>query len=152
MTHYFLNIGSNIGNRKLNLSRAIRALEEKFGYFETSGIHESAPWGFESDNEFMNIAVMVISGLTPEEMLSQIKEIEGKLNPNPHRDARGNYCDRVLDIDIMAADDIVVDTPVLKIPHEHLAERDFFLRPFAELAPAWRHPLTGATCLQMLER
>ena len=55
--HYFLNIGSNLGNTKLNISRALRALEEKYGYFETSKIMESKPWGFVSPHSFANLAV-----------------------------------------------------------------------------------------------
>lgn len=150
--HYFLNIGSNLGNRKLNISRALRALEEKYGYFEVSKIVESAPWGYESENEFLNLAVMIISERLPHEILEDIKEIELRLNSAPHRDADGNYADRVLDIDIMAADDLQIDTPELKVPHPHLADRIFFLQPFAQLAPMWRHPATGLTCDEMLEQ
>lgn len=148
--HYFLNIGSNLGNRKLNISRALRALEEKFGYFETSSIVESRPWGFVSDNMFANLAVMVISDMTPAEVLEVTRDIEARHNRSPHRDASGAYADRELDIDIMAADDIVLDTPELTIPHPRLAERRFFLEPFGQLAPLWRHPATGLTCEEML--
>lgn len=150
--HYFLNIGSNLGNRRLNISRALRALEEKFGYFETSRMVDSRPWGFVSDNEFSNIAVMVISDMKPGEVLHVIKEIESKLCPTPHRNAAGKYADRIIDIDIMAADELTMDTPELTIPHRHLSERRFFLEPFAELAPIWRHPATGLTCEEMLAR
>lgn len=150
--HYFLNIGSNLGNVKLNISRALRALESRFGYFETSRMVESQPWGYVSPNTFANIAVMVISEKTPAEVLADIKEIEAKLNPTPHRDAQGRYADRILDIDIMAADDIVTDAPELKIPHPHLAERRFFLEPFNELAPRWVHPVNGLTCEEMLQK
>lgn len=149
--HYFLNIGSNLGNRKLNISRALRALEEKFGYFEVSKIMESSPWGYDSDNEFLNIAVMVISDVSPENMLKEIKEIESRLNPTPHRDKDDGYVDRVLDIDIMAVDNEIIDSPDLKIPHPHLAERKFFLEPFSQLAPLWRHPVTGQTCKEIIE-
>ena len=79
--HYFLNIGSNLGNVKLNISRALRALEEKYGYFETSGIMESRPWGFVSPNTFANLAVMIVSDRTPAEVLADIKEIESRLTP-----------------------------------------------------------------------
>lgn len=150
--HYFLNIGSNLGNRKLNISRALRALEARYGYFETSSMVESRPWGFLSPNSFANIAVMVITDKTPADVLADIKEIEAELNPTPHRTPDGRYADRVIDIDIMAADDLTVDTPDLTIPHIHLAERRFFLEPFAELAPLWRHPATGLTCAEMLSR
>lgn len=149
--HYFLNIGSNLGNRKLNLSRAVRALEEKFGYFEISRIMESRPWGFVSDNTFANVAVMVISDLQPAEVLAVTKDIELRLGSGPHRDRYGGYADRVIDIDIMACDEMTLDTPDLILPHPHLAERRFFLEPMAELAPIWRHPATGLTCAEMLD-
>lgn len=149
--HYFLNIGSNLGNVKLNISRALRELEARYGYFETSKMVESEPWGFESDHKFSNIAVMVITDKTPEEVLADLKEIEAKLNPTPHRTPEGGYADRVLDIDIMAVDDMVVDLPGLQIPHPHLAKRKFFLEPFDQLAPMWRHPVTGLTCAEMLD-
>ena len=150
--HYFLNIGSNLGNVRLNISRALRAIEEKYGYFETSRIVESRPWRFISPNTFANIAVMVVTDRSCAEVLSDIKEIEGRLSPMPHRDDRGGYVDRVIDIDIMAADDTVIDTEDLTVPHPHLAERHFFLEPFDELAPLWRHPVTGLTCAEMLAR
>lgn len=150
--HYFLNIGSNLGNPKLNLSRALRAIEEKFGYFETSTMMESKPWGFVSPHTFANMAVMVISDKSPHEVLDDIHDIEQRFNTSSHRDEHGNYRDRILDIDIMAADDAVIDTDGLTIPHRHLPERDFFLTPLAELAPTWRHPKTGLTCAEMLGR
>ena len=150
MAHYFLNIGSNLGNRRLNISRALRAIEELYGYFEVSKMVESQPQGFESDNMFSNIAVMVITDRNPEEVLSDLQEIEARLNRTPHRNADGGYADRELDIDIMAVDDMTVNTERLQIPHTRLAERRFFLEPFAQLAPLWRHPLTGLTCSEML--
>lgn len=148
--HYFLNIGTNLGNLRLNISRALRALEQRYGYFETSRIVESRPWGYVSDNTYANIAVMVVSDRTPTEVLDDIHEIEAQLNPTPHRDGVGGYADRVLDIDIVAVDDLSISTPTLTIPHAHLAERRFFLEPMAELAPAWHHPTTGLTCDEML--
>lgn len=150
--HYFLNIGSNLGNRKLNISRALRALEEKYGYFEVSEIIESKPWGYDSANDFMNIAVMIISDKTPHQVLDDIHEIENRLNAHPHRDEEGNYLDRAVDIDIMAADDMIIDDPLLTLPHRHLPERAFFLKPFSGLAPLWRHPVSGLTCDEMLTR
>lgn len=149
--HYFLNIGSNLGNRKLNISKALRAIEERFGYFETSKIVESSPWGYESVHDFMNLAVMVVSDRTPLEVLSEIQKIENHLNPTPHRHSDGSYADRILDIDIMAADDVVMSTPGLILPHPRLSERRFFLEPFSQLAPLWRHPVSGLTCAEMLD-
>lgn len=148
--HYFLNIGSNLGNSRLNISRALRAIEEKYGYFETSKIMESKPWGYVSPHTFANLAVMVVTDRTPGEVLADIKEIESRLNPTPHRTTDGKYADRILDIDIMAADDTIIESEELIIPHRHLAERRFFLKPFDDLAPLWRHPVTGQSCAEML--
>lgn len=152
MHHYFLNIGSNIGNRKLNISRALRALEAKYGYFETSKIMESKPWGFDSDNDFANVAVMIVTDKDPLEVLGNLHEIEAQYNDAPHRKSDGTYQDRILDIDIMAVDEIVIDCSELQIPHRHLPEREFFLQPMSELAPVWRHPVSGLTCSEMLEK
>ncbi|MCM1369521.1 MAG: 2-amino-4-hydroxy-6-hydroxymethyldihydropteridine diphosphokinase [Candidatus Amulumruptor caecigallinarius] len=149
--HYFLNIGSNLGNPLLNISRAVRALEEEFGYFELSKKFESEPWGYESANHFTNIAMMVISDITPEEMLKKIKAIESKLGTGPHRKPDGTYADRIIDIDIMAADELEITSGTVQIPHPAIAEREFFLVPFEELAPEWRHPATGKSCAEMLE-
>ena len=69
-----------------------------------------------------------------------------------HRDDEGRYIDRLVDIDILAIDDMVIDSPSLQVPHPHLPERDFFLRPMMELAPDWQHPVTGLTASEMLEK
>lgn len=148
--HYFLNIGSNLGNRLLNISRAVRAIEAEFGYFEISKKVETKPWGFVSTNLFVNVGMMVISELSPAEMLCRLKGIEMSISPESHRDASGGYADRIIDIDIVAADDVEMDTPELKLPHPALAQRRFFLEPMAELAPMWRHPATGLTSSEML--
>lgn len=138
--HYFLNIGSNLGNRKLNISRALRAIEEVFGYFETSHIIETPPEGYESENLFLNIGVMIVTDREPEDVLAELQTIERRFNRSPHRDAYGRYADRELDIDIVAIDELEINTPTLTVPHPHLEERRFFLEPLAELAPLWRNP------------
>ena len=148
---YYLNIGSNIGNRRDNLYRAVVALAAGTGGCAVSSIVESEPWGFESENRFMNIGLWLASDMQPQEMLDHIHDIERRLGSASHRDAEGNYVDRLVDIDIMAINEMVIDTPTLQVPHPHMAERDFFLRPMKELAPNWQHPVTGLTAAQMLE-
>ena len=149
--NYYLNIGSNIGNRRDNLYRAVVALAASTGGCAVSSVVESEPWGFESEHRFLNIGVSLDSPMPPEQMLERIHEIERHLGSAAHRDSEGRYIDRLVDIDIVAIDDLVIDTPTLQVPHPHLAERDFFLKPMVELAPAWRHPVTGLTASQMLE-
>lgn len=152
MAFVFLNIGSNLGNRRLHLSRAVRALGEAFGNFEASHAVESEPWGFDSTRSFLNMGVQVETDLQPEEILAVVKDVENSVSPSPHRDDNGNYIDREIDIDIMAIDMMTVDTPSLKVPHPHLPERRFFLEPFMEMAPGWRHPVSGLTPGEMLSR
>ena len=147
---YYLNIGSNIGDRRDNLYRAVVALVEDSYGAAVSRIVESEPWGFESTNSFMNLGICLESDMDPQAMLDRLHDIERRLGSAEHRDAEGHYIDRLVDIDIMAIDDLVIDSPTLQVPHLHMAERDFFLRPMMELAPLWRHPVTGLTASQML--
>lgn len=149
---YYLNIGSNIGNRRENLYRAVAFLAAGTSGAALSSIVESEPWGFESENSFLNLGVKLSSNLDPMEMLDRIHDIERRLGSAAHRDADGGYIDRLVDIDIVAIDDLVIDTPALQVPHAHLPERDFFLKPMMHLAPDWRHPVTGLTASQMLEK
>lgn len=148
--HYFVNIGSNLGNTLLNLSRAVRRIEERYGYFEISHTVESEPYGFDSTNMFKNVGLMFITDESPQEVLSTLQEIERSISPALHRDAEGGYIDRVIDIDIVAIDELEIDEPGLRIPHPGLSERRFFLEPMQELAPGWRHPADGRTPSEML--
>ena len=148
---YYLNIGSNLGNRLLHLTRAMKAIGEEFGPYETSHKVESDPWGFDSTNRFVNIGVTIESDLDPEEVMSRLQLIEKSISSRGHRRWDGTYNDREIDIDIMAADSLTYNSPTLQIPHRHLSKRDFFLRPLAELAPDWRHPITGLSASEILE-
>ena len=148
---YYLNIGSNMGDRRDNLYRAVVALAAGTGGCAVSSIVESEPWGFESENRFMNLGVSLVSDIDPHEMLDRIHDIERRLGSASHRDEQGGYIDRLVDIDIVAIDDLVIDTPTLQVPHPHLPDRDFFLLPMTQLAPDWRHPITHLTPAQMLE-
>ena len=149
---YYLNIGSNIGDRRDNLYRAVAFLAAGTNGAAVSSIVESEPWGFESENRFLNLGVKLSCDIEPQQMLDRIHDIERRLGSASHRDADGGYIDRLVDIDIVAIDDMVIDTPTLKVPHAHLHERDFFLKPMIQLAPDWRHPVTGLTASQMLEK
>ena len=146
---YYLNLGSNLGNRRLHLTRAIKAIGEEFGSYEASDMVESAPWGFGSTNHFANIGLSICSDLDPEEVLRTLQRIERTLSATAHRHSDGSYADREIDIDIMASDGPPYESETLRIPHRHLPERDFFLRPLAQLAPDWHDPVSGKTAMQM---
>lgn len=145
----FLNIGSNLGNRRLNISRAVRAIEREFGYFELSKTVESKPEGFMSPNVFLNVGMMILTDLEPIEVLHKLQTIEKELSPTSHRDEKGNYIDREIDIDIIAIDEMIIETEELTVPHPRMHQRHFVLEPMAELAPGWVHPKLGKTAWEL---
>lgn len=148
--YYIINIGSNLGDRRLNLSRAMAAIMRNWGNIEMSHVVETEAQGFESEHKFLNLGIMFSSGEEPHDVLRQLREIERSISPASHRNEDGTYADRLIDIDIVAIDEQVISDEQLKVPHPHLAERDFFLVPLEEIAPAWKHPLTGLTPTEML--
>ena len=143
-----LNIGSNIGHRHSAIERAVAALSVALpGRIAVSDPIETPPWGFESPNPFVNVGVRIdmASDLAPADVLEAVMAVQRSISPLSHRDATGGYCDRLIDIDIIAIDDIVLDTPDLTLPHPRMHLRDFVLIPLAALAPDWRHPLLHKT-------
>lgn len=143
----YLNIGSNIGDRRSNLLRAVALIKQQpWLYPDTlriSDFVESEPWGFSSDNTFLNIgvAVDIDTTISPIHILDSLLAVQNRINPDNHRDNRGNYIDRVIDIDIIAIDQLVYSHPRLTIPHPRMHLREFVLKPMRQLAPEWQHPL-----------
>lgn len=130
---YYLNIGTNLGDKRANLRRAIAALTALAGGCQVSPVVQSEPWGYESANRFLNVGVALSSDLAPQAMLRELKQIERQLGSQCHRKPDGTYADRLIDIDIMDTDGPAVNLPDLRIPHPHLHERPFFLEPLAFL-------------------
>lgn len=148
---YYLNIGTNLGDRHANIAAAVAALEQRTrASVRISNAVETPAWGFSSPNDFLNVGVSLKSHIRPLDMLTMLKDIERTMGSSVHRDAAGNYADRIIDIDIVAIDEMVVDEPTLQVPHRHLAQREFFLRPMAQLAPHWMHPLLHKSATQLL--
>lgn len=149
-----INIGSNIGDRLTLLGEAVAAVERYFGAKAVSSEPiESEPWGFESANGFLNIGVNIeIGEMESDEVLRRLLQAQAEVDSSPHRDADGEYIDRLIDIDLIAIDDRVVDTPELTLPHPRMHLREFVLRPMAELLPQWRHPLLHHTAAELLRQ
>lgn len=145
MATAYINLGSNIGDRRPTIGRAVALIERAFGAAaRRSDWFESEPWGFDSPNQFVNLGVAIETGdMAPVEILRTLRAIERRIDPSPHRDASGAYIDRTIDIDLIAVDDIVTDTPELTLPHPRMTQRDFVIIPMLRLAPDWVHPLLG---------
>ena len=130
----FLSLGTNLGNKQENLQIAIQYIAEKIGkIIAQSSVMETDPWGFVSENTFLNMVIKVETSLSPLEILKETQKIE-KLMGRTQKTQQA-YQDRIIDIDIILYDDIILDTPELKLPHPLLHERDFVLKPLCEIAP-----------------
>ena len=148
---FYITIGSNLGDCTANLRHAIEALEcALHTSAQVSSIIESQAWGYSSDNIFYNIGVAIDSDIAPQEMLTITQRIERELGSASHRNADGSYCDRLVDIDIIAVNDIVVNTPTLTIPHPLMHKREFVLPPMAELTPQWIPPTLHKSVAELI--
>jgi 2-amino-4-hydroxy-6-hydroxymethyldihydropteridine diphosphokinase len=145
----FLGIGTNLGNRKNNLEHAVARIKEYIGaVLNSSSVYETEPWGFQADDKFLNMVVKVDTELTPSGLLGRILMIESLLGRQ-----RGSerYSSRVIDIDILFYEDMIVDEESLKIPHPLLARRRFVLVPLCELASDMVHPVLKKSITDLLE-
>ena len=139
---YLLGLGSNLGRRAANLARARRWLERKGArILRASSTYETEPVDHRDQPWFLNQALEVRTALGPRELLGLVKSIETRMK----RTAGVPKGPRVIDIDILLAGDLVLETPDLVIPHPRLHLRNFALVPLAEIAPRRRHPVLGRT-------
>ena len=133
MHKIYLGLGSNLGNRKENLAYAIRFIGERVGkVLRVSSFIETEPWGFESENTFVNAVILCETDLTPRQLLGATQKIEREMG-RKHKSVDGHYADRVIDIDILLYDDLRVDEPDLQIPHPLMLKRDFVMIPLREI-------------------
>ena len=135
-----------------NIDRAVAFLSETGRVNAVSEPFISWAWGYDSEEEFVNIGVNLETELSPLDLLYRLKRIERQIAPGEsHRTSEGKYADRTIDLDIITYGDMVVESTDLTIPHPLMSRREFVLRPLIELMPEWRHPLTGKTSAEMLE-
>lgn len=149
MAIVYIGIGSNIGERQTNCMKAIEALKNKgITVKKISSMHETEPWGLKKQPKFINMAVETETSMSPEELLSALKGIEEDMG----REETVKWGPRIIDLDILFYDDIVIDMKHLRIPHPLLHERDFVLNPLAEIAPDKLHPTLNKTVNQLKEK
>ncbi|MBR5707140.1 MAG: 2-amino-4-hydroxy-6-hydroxymethyldihydropteridine diphosphokinase [Bacteroidaceae bacterium] len=135
MATLYLSLGTNVGDRTGNISRAMELIGHEVGtVVSASDIIETEPWGFESSNRFLNMVAKVETPLQPLEVLHATQGIERKLGRN-HKTVNREYHDRLIDIDILLYDDLVMNTPELTIPHPLMHQRSFVMEPLAQIAP-----------------
>ena len=146
MTTVYLGLGSNLGDRKQNLARALELLSQHLKIEQVSSIYETEPVGYEQQPLFLNAVCRISTELDPEKLLRLAKEIEAKLGRTPSFP----NAPRPIDIDILLYGDEVFSDKELTIPHPRLAERAFVLVPLAEMAPDLVHPENRKTIRNLL--
>ena len=133
MYKVYLSLGTNLGNRKRNIREAIDKIGEQIGVVERqSALYETKPWGYSSPNDFINSRVLVLTAMAPRQVLEATQRIEQEMG-RTLKSVNGEYHDRIIDIDILMIDDLVIDEPDFKIPHPLMEERDFVMTPLKEI-------------------
>lgn len=150
MAKVYVGLGTNLGDKEQNLRDAVQKIEEQIGkVVSLSAFYVTAPWGFTSENSFLNAAACVDTDLSPLAVLQETQAIERELG-RTQKSVDGVYSDRLIDIDLLFYEDLVlsVTSPSgaeLNLPHPLMTERDFVMLPLAEIAPELVHPVFGKT-------
>jgi len=148
MARVFLSLGSNLGDRRKSLEKAISLIEADIGnILITSAIYETDAWGYKSQNKFLNMALCINTSFLPEDLLKAINKIEQTMG---RRKPEAGYSDRPIDVDIIFYDDLVVASEQLSIPHPLMEKRRFVLEPINEIAPDFIHPVLKTTVQSLL--
>jgi dihydroneopterin aldolase/2-amino-4-hydroxy-6-hydroxymethyldihydropteridine diphosphokinase len=143
----YISIGSNLGDREENCLKAIQLLSAAgISITKQSTMFETEPWGLKEQPRFINMAVEAGTGEGPYRLLEILKEIERNMG----RGKTTKWGPRIIDLDILFYDGLVIDTPELKIPHPLMHEREFVLGPLAEIAPDKVHPVLKKTVRELL--
>jgi len=148
MNEVYLLTGGNMGNRSDYLSGAKLEIGYHCGpVLRSSSVYETEAWGLEDQEPFLNQVLCIETNLTPEELMASIFRIEESFG----RKRKERYGPRLIDIDILLYDDIIIDHPGLTIPHPRMQSRRFVLTPFAEIAPDKIHPVFKKSISTLLE-
>jgi len=148
MNHFiYLALGTNLGDRLANLRAAIDAFPPSIVHCQLSHIYETPPWGYTDQPAFLNMVVKCETDLDAAPLLKRLKQIEVEVG----RVESFHWGPRLIDMDILFYDDLILESKTLTIPHPRLHERAFVLVPLADIAPDHVHPLLHKNVRQMLD-
>ncbi len=144
-----LGLGSNAGNRFLNIKKAAGLLHflKQIDILAVSAVYETEPWGFKNQNNFLNCVIVILCHCSPEKLFEDLKKIEKQTG----RIKREKWKEREIDIDILFFGNEVYKSGTLKIPHPQLHYRNFVLKPMAELMPGFVHPEFKETISELIK-
>lgn len=148
MNKVYLQLGSNMGERGQYLASAISLIKEKIGAVESvSKIYESTPWRVDGQENYLNQVLLVKSNLSSLGVLHEALQIENQLG----RVRLEKWGERIIDIDIIFYNDEMIETAELCVPHKHMHERLFVLKPLFEIAPEFIHPKYKKTIAELVD-
>jgi len=151
MAEVYLGLGTNLGDKENNLNLAMDEIRKRVGEITSlSAFYTTEPWGFDSLNSFLNAVCKVNTALSPSETLSVTQAIEKDLG-RLKKSVGGQYSDRLIDIDILLYDDLVLNTSDLVIPHPLMHQRTFVMEPVTEIAPELVHPMLHRSMKEILK-
>jgi 2-amino-4-hydroxy-6-hydroxymethyldihydropteridine diphosphokinase len=148
-------LGANLGDRQATLDRAAELIAAEVGPLAARSRWHETPAMIHPDDPaqpypaFLNGAVLVRTPLAPGEILRALHAIEARLGRDRSREA-ARWRPRLIDLDLVAVEDLVAEGPSLRLPHPEMHKRDFVLAPFCEVWPAWRHPVLDRTAEELL--
>lgn len=141
MAKVYLSLGTNLGNKEQNLLTAIEHINKRVGkVISSSAFYKTEPWGFNSTHVFLNAAVEVETNLPPINLLKETQLIEKEMGRTAKSKGK-QYSDRLIDIDILLYDNLILNTAELVLPHPLMTQRAFVMEPLVEIAPELVHPV-----------
>ena len=147
VTLVIIALGSNLGDRHGQLIAALDRLRAQTRLIDLSAIYQTEPWGYVDQPRFLNAVCAIETDLSPRELLNTLKQIEIDLG----REATFRYGPRTIDLDLLLFGDAITDEPDLQLPHPHMAERAFVLRPLLDIAPEAVHPILRHSIRQLAQ-
>ncbi len=148
MHTYYLHLGSNQGDRKEFLQKALELISASIGEISLkSSVYETEPWGMKEQENFLNMAIEVKSIKSAEDILKSIKSIESAIGPGKEV----KWGPRTIDIDILYCDDLIINSSEITIPHPHIQDRNFVLIPLMEIAGDFTDPVHKMTIEELYD-
>ena len=144
------NLDSALGGREANLREAVRRVEALGEVRAVSSFYDTEPVGYVDQPRFLNGALLLDTDLSPETLMRELLAVEHAMGRD--RTSAVPKGPRVIDLDLLLYEDVVIETDELTLPHPAMHEREFVLRPLAEIAPEMRHPVLRLAVREMLER
>lgn len=145
MNDIFLSLGTNVGDRLINIKNTVIELKNILRVEKISYIYETEPWGYIDQNKFLNLCIQGSTDMGPQELLIEMKKLEAKIG----REKTFQWGPRLIDIDILFYDDLTLQEDKLVLPHSGIEERAFVLIPLLDINPNFIHPVLNKSVLEL---